>query len=199
MIRARGSFAREPYLSAIKTPCYGRAMMTALFMGLIASSAFPIGVALGLLFRIPNRILASIVAFGAGVLVVALTVELMTEAVEEGSLVWSIAGLLTGSLIYITIDQGLERAAEKSPRRSGRDPDDVKPHAQAIPQTEEQATISGMAVLVGTVLDGVPENAAIGIGMAAQKGTGLGLVLLGSLSSSNHQLVDQTLSDLVRG
>lgn len=154
-------------------------------MGLLASSAFPIGVALGLFFRIPRRVLASIVAFGAGVLVVALTVELMTEAVEEGSLVWSLAGLLTGSFVYIAIDQMLERAAKESPRREGRDPEDVVPGAASVPETEEQATISGMAVLVGTVLDGVPENAAIGIGLAAERGPDLGFVLLGAVFLSN--------------
>lgn len=160
-------------------------MTTALVMGLIASSAFPIGVAIGLFFPIPRRVLASIVAFGAGVLVVALTVELMAEAVEEGSLVWSIAGLLVGSLIYVSIDQALERAAEESPKRSGRDPQDVKEGADVVPETQEQATISGMAVLVGTALDGVPENAAIGIGLAAERGPGLGLVLLGAVFLSN--------------
>lgn len=160
-------------------------MTNALLMGLLASSAFPIGVALGLMFRMPNRVLASIVAFGAGVLVVALTLELMTEAMEEGSLVWSIAGLLTGSIIYVAIDQSLERAAEESPRREGRDPEDVKPGAEVIPETREQATISGMAVLVGTALDGVPENAAIGIGLASEKGPQLGLVLLGAVFLSN--------------
>lgn len=160
-------------------------MLTALVLGLVASSAFPIGVAIGLFFRIPNRIIASIVAFGAGVLVVALTVELMAEALETGTLVWSLMGLVAGSLIYVTIDQMLERAAERSPRRKGRDPQDVKPDAAAIPETDAQATISGMAVLVGTVLDGVPENAAIGIGLAAERGPGLGIVLLGAVFLSN--------------
>lgn len=160
-------------------------MQTALLMGLLASSAFPLGVLVGLVFRIPRRLLASIIAFGAGVLVVALTGELMTEASEGGYVVWAVAGLMTGSLIYISIDQLLERAAQKSPRREGRDEEDVVAGAQTVPETEEQATISGMAVLVGTVLDGVPENAAIGIGLAAESGPGLGLVLLGAVFLSN--------------
>ena len=160
-------------------------MITALVMGLIASSAFPLGVAIGIFFRIPRKVLARIIAFGAGVLVVALTSELMSEAVENGHVFWAIGGLLAGCLIYVAIDQLLERGAEKSPRREGRDQDDVKPNAQAIPQTREQATISGMAVLVGTVLDGVPENAAIGIGLAAEAGPGLGYVLLGAVFLSN--------------
>ena len=42
-----------------------------------------------------------------------------------------------------------------------------------------------MAVLVGTVLDGAPENAAIGIGLAAERGPSLGYVLLGAVFLSN--------------
>ena len=160
-------------------------MGTALVMGLLASSAFPIGVAIGLLFELPRRLLAGIIAFGAGVLVVALTSELMAEATEGGYVGWAIAGLLAGCLIYVLLDQVLERAAAESPRREGRDADDVEPDAEAIPETAEQATISGMAVLVGTVLDGVPENAAIGIGLAAEQGPGLGYVLLGAVFLSN--------------
>ncbi|MGF1550230.1 MAG: ZIP family metal transporter [Sphingomonadaceae bacterium] len=160
-------------------------MWKAIAYGLLASSAFPIGVALGLLFDLPKRVIASVIAFGAGVLVVALTGELMAEAIEEGSVIFAIAGLVSGTIIYILIDSGLEKAAAQSPRLEGDDPQDVKPGAAAIPETRQEATVSGMAVLVGTVLDGVPENAAIGMGLAAERGPGLGLVLLGAVFLSN--------------
>lgn len=81
-----------------------RNMQTAVIMGLLASSAFPIGVAIGLFFRIPRRLLASIVGFGAGALVVALTSELMKEAVDEGFVVWVVAGLFPGCMIYVSLD-----------------------------------------------------------------------------------------------
>ena len=160
-------------------------MTTALIYGLIASSGFLVGVTLGLFTSPPRRLLAGVIAFGAGTLVCALTFELMEEAFETGTSAWSLGGFLLGALIYIVIDQALERAAAESPKREGRDPQDVKPGAERIPETSEQATVSGMALLAGTVLDGVPENAAIGIGLAAEKGTGLGLVLLGAVFLSN--------------
>ena len=163
----------------------GSLVQTALVMGLLASSAFPIGVGVGLFFDLPRRLLAGIIAFGAGVLVVALSSELMAEATEGGYVAWAIGGLLTGCLTYILLDGALERAASESPRLEGRDAGDVKPEAEEIPETETQATVSGMAVLVGTVLDGVPENAAIGIGLAAERGPGLGYVLLGAVFLSN--------------
>jgi zinc transporter, ZIP family len=159
--------------------------MTALLFGMLASAAFPIGVALGLLFHIPRRLLAIIIAFGAGVLVVALTGELMAEAVEEGAIVSAMGGLIAGSVLYILIDSMLNRAAKADSRLEGNDPQDVKPGARSVPEQPGDAAVSGMAVLAGTVLDGIPENAAIGMGLAAEQGPQLGLVLLGAVFLSN--------------
>ena len=39
-------------------------MLTALIYGLLASAAFPLGVLIALVWRIPRRVLASIIAFG---------------------------------------------------------------------------------------------------------------------------------------
>lgn len=160
-------------------------MTAALLYGLLASSAFPIGVLMGLFLKLPRRAIAAVVAFGAGTLVVALTFELMAEAMEEGSALFALSGLFSGALIYILLDAALDRLARKSPRLEGVDPQDVKPGAAAIPETNEQASVSGMAVLVGTVLDGIPENAAIGMGLASDEGAALGLVLLGAVFLSN--------------
>jgi ZIP family zinc transporter len=160
-------------------------MTQAILFGLLASSAFPIGVAFGLFLNLPRRLIATVIAFGAGVLVVALTGELMTEALEEGSVYWAMGGLFAGALTYIVLDTLLDKAANESPRVEGRNPEDVKTGAAAIPETKAEATVSGMAVLVGTVLDGIPENAAIGMGLASDKGPELGLVLLGAVFLSN--------------
>ncbi len=160
-------------------------MANAIIYGLLASSAFPIGVLIGLFLKLPRKLVAAVVAFGAGTLVVALTFELMAEAVEKGSVPFALAGLFSGALIYIALDAMLDRMAKRSPRLKGDDPEDVEPGAAAIPETKQQATISGMAVLVGTVLDGIPENAAIGMGLASDDGVGLGLVLLGAVFLSN--------------
>ncbi len=95
-------------------------MTTALIYGLIASSGFIIGVLLGLFTSPPRRLLAAVIAFGAGTLVCALTFELMQEAFETGAAVWSLAGFLLGALIYVVIDQALERAAAASPKNWSR-------------------------------------------------------------------------------
>ena len=159
-------------------------MLTAALYGAVASSAFLLGVAIGLVANPLRRLVAAIVAFGSGVLVSALTFELMEEAFAAGHPAVTIGGFLLGAVIYVVADVLLERMAANSPRREGRDPQDVVTGAQRIPETTEEATVSGLAVLVGAALDGIPENAAIGIGLGAN-GRNLGLVLLGAVFLGN--------------
>ncbi|MBA2277128.1 MAG: ZIP family zinc transporter [Chloroflexia bacterium] len=128
--------------------------------------------------------IAAVIAFGSGVLVSPLTFELMEEAFAEGSPTFAIGGFLFGAVIYVAVVLLLDRLAERSPRREGRDPQDVVPGAQRVPETKEQAAVSGMALLVGAVIDGIPENTAICVGLGAE-GQGLGPVLLGAVLLGN--------------
>jgi ZIP family zinc transporter len=159
-------------------------MLTAALYGLLASSSFLVGSLVGCFAAPPRRLVGRVVAFGSGVLVVALTFELMDEAFAQGSAAFTLGGFLLGAAVYVAADLALERMAARSPKREGRDPQDVKPGAARIPETAGQAAISGTALLVGAVLNGVPENAAIGIGLAAE-GPRLGLVLLGAVFLGN--------------
>ncbi|MDP9417951.1 MAG: hypothetical protein M3P48_08995 [Actinomycetota bacterium] len=59
-------------------------MGTALLYGTLASSSFIIAVLLGLFTKPPRRLVAGVIAFGAGVLVSGLTFDLMREALESG-------------------------------------------------------------------------------------------------------------------
>ena len=67
-------------------------MLTAVLYGLLASSSFLIGSVIGCFASPPRRLVASVIAFGSGVLVSALTFELTEEAFERGSLAHTIAG-----------------------------------------------------------------------------------------------------------
>ncbi|MBA2275938.1 MAG: hypothetical protein H0W00_04470 [Chloroflexi bacterium] len=159
-------------------------MATALVFGLAASSAFLIGVLVGLFATPPKRIVAAILAFGGGILVSALSFELVTEAFEKGTTFFVVGGFLLGAVIYVAIAVLLDRLAARSPKREGRHAADVVPGAHGKPESAEVATISSMALLAGTVLDGIPENAAIGISLLAD-GRGLGIVLLFAVFLSN--------------
>jgi ZIP family zinc transporter len=84
----------------------------------------------------------------------------------------------------VLADAGLERLAARSPKRTGRDPQDVVPGAAAKHETKEVAATTGLAMLVGALIDGIPESAAIGLSLHAE-GRSLGIVLLAAVFLAN--------------
>lgn len=171
-------------LLLLDQPAGAVVVRTALLLGLLASSSFVIGVALGLTLNPPRRVVATVVAFGAGVLVSALTFELMREALANGGAAYAVTGFMVGAVLYVAADVGLERMASRSPKRTGRDPQDVVPGAAAKPESPKTAAVAGTALLVGAVLDGIPESAAIGVSLQAE-GRGLGYMLLAAVFLGN--------------
>lgn len=107
----------------------------------------------------------------------------MGEAFSVGSPVFAIVGFLVGALLFVVADVLLERLARRTlPYQVG---------AGDARHTPPAAT-GGVALLVGVVLDGISENAAIGISLAADPG--LGLVLLAAVFLGN---VPESLSGAV--
>ncbi|HNS47687.1 MAG TPA: hypothetical protein PKH94_10635, partial [Bacteroidales bacterium] len=80
-------------------------MLNAFFWGFVATTSLIIGGSLGSRVRIGRRTLGLIMAFGAGVLVIAVTYELTYEAVTlaKGSGM-AILGLLIGALTFFFSD-----------------------------------------------------------------------------------------------
>ena len=142
-------------------------MITAAVYGMLASSGLLVGALIGILSTPPRRLVAAVTAFGSGVLVSALSFDLMGEAFALGSPTFVIVGFLAGALLFVIADLILERIAARALRRDEEDGD---------PRGVTPAATGGVALLIGAVLDGVSENTAIGISLAADPS--LGLVLL---------------------
>jgi ZIP family zinc transporter len=101
-------------------------------------------------------------AFGSGVLLSALSFDLMEEAHERGGLLATGSGFLFGALLFTLIDWLLARRGAKHRKRSsGEQPSEA----------EQQG--SGLAIAVGALLDGIPESIVIGTSMLAGKGVSL--------------------------
>ncbi|KQR37702.1 ZIP family metal transporter [Deinococcus sp. Leaf326] len=122
--------------------------------GLVAGGALLIGAAIGYLFRVPQRLIASIMAFGSGVLISALSFELMDEAYKTGGFDSTSLGFLSGAAIFTAANWALARQGAKHRKRSG----EQQP-------SEAQDSGSGAAIAVGALLDGIPESIVIGLSM----------------------------------
>jgi ZIP family zinc transporter len=116
--------------------------------GTLAASSLVIGALVALRFRISLRVIGLIMAFGAGVLISAVAFDLVEEAVSKahghGA---AIAGLFAGCAVFFGGDWLIDRfgGADRKDADGG------------------QASGSALAIVLGTVLDGIPESMVIGL------------------------------------
>jgi ZIP family zinc transporter len=125
--------------------------ITAGLWGLLSGSALVLGAAIAYFAAVPRRSIAAVMAFGSGVLISALSFELMDEAVHRGGFTATALGFLGGAAVYTGANVWLSRRGAKHRKRSG----------------EQQPSDggSGMAIAVGALLDGIPESIVIGVTM----------------------------------
>ena len=153
---------------------------------LVACSPLVLGAYLGTRFRFPERLLAAVLAFAAGALITALTFELFEDSYEKGGAVRAGIGLAVGALVFTGASMWLDRYVARE------DPDDeddgsakLDKDAAATGRSATQASMSGsagLALLAAVTLDGVPENAALGITLSEGAGS---LALLAAIFASN--------------
>jgi ZIP family zinc transporter len=142
--------------------------------GLLSGSALVLGAAVGAFVKLPQRVIAAVMAFGAGVLISALSFDLMDEAYRMGGIVSTSAGFLGGAVVYTVANIVVSRRGAQHRKRSGYAED-----AQQKPSQEG----GGLAIALGALLDGIPESIVIGVSLLS--GEGVGLVAVAAVFLSN--------------
>jgi zinc transporter, ZIP family len=123
-------------------------MAAAFEWGILAASSLVIGALIALLFRISLPAIGLIMGFGAGVLISAVAFDLVEEAANKASGHGAvIAGIFAGCGVFFGGDWLIDRSG-------GGDRKDA---------TGAQEDGSALAIVLGTVLDGVPESMVIGL------------------------------------
>src|SRR5262245_62345426 len=101
-------------------------------------------------------------ALGSGVLISAVAFDLVEEAVDTSGGVGGVAiGLAAGALTFFAGDAVIDRMGGDKRKSSGG----------------EQAEGSGLAIVLGAVLDGIPESIVLGIGLLAGAGVSVAFVV----------------------
>ena len=158
-----------------------------LLFAVIASSPLIIGAWLGARYTFPERLLAAVLAFAAGSLITALAFELFEESFEKGGATRAGLGLAAGAIVFTVLSMLLDRyvagQAGDAPDEDGSDKLDKDAAASERPATAASVKGSaGLALLAAVTLDGVPENAALGITLEEAGGS---LALLAAIFASN--------------
>lgn len=142
------------------------------FWGAVSGSALILGAAVAYFMKVPRRLIAGIMAFGSGVLVSALSFDLMDEAYRRGGFDSTAAGFLAGASVYTLANWYLAQHGAKHRKRSG-----------GKQPSESEDSGSGAAIAVGSLLDGIPESIVIGVSMI--KGGAVSVVAVIAIFLSN--------------
>src|SRR3954453_5343337 len=132
------------------------------FWGLLSGSALVIGALIAWFAHVPQRIIAAVMAFGSGVLISALSFELMDEAYRAGGFDAASAGFLSGAAVYTAANIYLSRRGARHRKRSGeQQPSDEDTVGSRSPCG---GAVSWVAVIV-IFLSNVPEGLSSVSGM----------------------------------
>ncbi|MCZ7588938.1 MAG: hypothetical protein M5U27_08830 [Gaiella sp.] len=157
-------------------------MLESLLWGLAASSSLVIGGLVAMRVELDRLLLGLVMAFGAGVLLSAVSFELVEEAFDQSRLLRDVAlGLLAGCAAYSLGDLVIDRLGGAERKRiAGRD--------------EEG---SPLAIVLGIVLDGIPESVVIGLTIL--EGGAVSVAMLVAVFLSNLPEAIAATSGLVEG
>lgn len=137
-------------------------MAAAGFWGFVGASSLILGAFIALTGRLHGRALSLTIAFGCGALVSAVAYDLFEEAVRASATGAGVAaGFVAGALAYYIGDELIDRMRGASAKKGD----------------------GGLPILLGAVLDGIPESIVLGLSLVG--GTGPSLAVLVAVFISN--------------
>jgi ZIP family zinc transporter len=147
-------------------------VLEAAFWGFVGGFALIIGAVLGVALRVPRRLIGVVMAFGAGVLISALAFDLTAEALEASETWLTAGGLAAGSVSFFLGDAWLDRRGGGDRKRS---------HGR-------QSANPALGLVLGAVLDGIPESVVIGVSLLDERGVSAMVVVAVFLSNVPESL-----------
>jgi ZIP family zinc transporter len=137
-------------------------MTSAFLWGVLAASSLFLGALLTFWFRISDKMLGLIMAFGSGVLISAVAFELAHESVKlsHGSGMAAL-GLFAGAIVFFAADSIISHMGGEG-RKSIRG---------------EHENNLAVPITLGIVIDGVPESIVLGLSMLGGKTVSVAMLM----------------------
>ena len=146
-------------------------MLAALGWGALAAASLTMGAGLALFRDWPTGLVGAVLAFGAGALISSVAFELAQEGLRVGGPASVALGLAVGAMAFFSADRAVDMLGGRSGGGS-----------------------AGLPLALGSLLDGIPEQAVLGIGLAT--GTGVSVALLAAIFISNLPEAIGSASDM---
>lgn len=153
-------------------------MTEALLWGFLSAASLLVGAVIALRFKISHKIIGFIMAFGVGALICSVCFELVDDAFAESQEIWIVAaGLAAGAITYFIGDYLIGRFGGKN-----------RKNIKGAGARDDE----GLPILLGTVLDGIPESIVIGLTIVGGGGVSIALVVAVFLSNVPEALTSST-------
>jgi ZIP family zinc transporter len=148
------------------------------FWGFIAASSLILGALIALTGKLHGRALRLTIGFGVGALVSAVAYDLFEEAVRASATGASVAaGFVAGALTFYVGDELIERMERGSAGGGARDGGDGG---------------DGLPILLGAVLDGIPESIVLGLSLVGASGPSLAVLVAVFISNVPESVTAST-------
>lgn len=129
------------------------------FWGFISVTGIIIGSVIGIKLNLQHSVISKIVAVASGLLVATATVELFHNAIKNINLYYGLVALFTGAFAFSYVNSIIANLGAKNRKRCG----------VCVEQPTEQAQPgSGLAIMVGTAMDAIPEALVLGLSLWSQ-------------------------------
>ncbi|MGH2742164.1 MAG: ZIP family metal transporter [Thermoleophilaceae bacterium] len=149
--------------------------------GLVVALSLVAGAVAAAVARLPERAAATLTAFGGGVLLAAVALELVPDADAEAGVALTVIGLAAGTLVYVGADAWLSRTASSQEMRRAMHASTAGRTGPAEEMMRADST-RGLSIAAGLFIDGVPESIALGLTIAEEE---LGIALLAGILIGN--------------
>jgi ZIP family zinc transporter len=157
-------------------------VLEAFLWGAFASSSLVIGAVVAMRVPVSRLVLGLVLGFGAGVLLSAVAFELVQEAFETSGHLTDVAkGLFAGCAVFTLGDALIDRMGGAGRKRMEGGGDGG----------------SALAIVLGTILDGIPESAVLGLTLL--EGGAISVAMLTAVFLSNLPEAVAATSGLLAG
>ena len=172
--------------------------LEAAIWGLVASSALVVGALVAVLFDIPIRVRGLIQAFGAGVLIGAIAYELVAEAIDASATGVDVAiGLGLGAITFYLGSVAIGRIDGEGDDRVSLAPATPSAAGAARLTSRRGVRAAGLAISLGTILDGLPESVVLGASLVPGAGVAAPILIAVFVSNAPESL--SATEDLIDG
>lgn len=142
-----------------------QSISNSILMSVVVASAFIIGSLVAIYTRYSPQVKGDFAAFGAGIFFAAIAFSLVDEALKQANTSTMIFGFILGASVYSIANHYISK---RSKYKNGQQYEKSKDDTKNSENKNGKQDGSSQNVIVGTILDSIPETLFVGVIIAMQ-------------------------------